>query len=139
MKKIKYLTHKLLTLRYIFSQIRDYVLSIVISETVQKVIVTKDTSLMTWFYKCVLNHLHISIKILAAYLTAKEQKKMINDFNNVEIDVVILIIMYAVDAQNLNLDSRCLRILIATSAVNTAAEIQTWERVLRASYTFISV
>jgi len=72
-----------------------------------------------------LNHLHISIKILAAYLTAKEQKKMINNFNNVEIDVVILIIMYAVNAQNLNLDSRCLRILIATSAVNTAAEIQT--------------
>jgi len=49
----------------------------------------------------------------------------INDFNNVEIDVVILIIMYAINAQNLNLDSRCLRILIATSAVNTAAEIQT--------------
>ncbi len=54
-----------------------------------------------------LNHLHISIKILAAYLTAKERKKIINDFNNVEIDVVILIIMYAVNAQNLNLDSRC--------------------------------
>jgi len=55
----------------------------------------------------------------------KEQKKIIDDFNNVEIDVVILIIMYVVNAQNLNLDFHCLRILIAALAVNTATKIQT--------------
>ncbi len=139
MKKIKYLTYESSTLRYIFSQIRDYVLSVAIFETVRKVIVMKNTSLITWFYKCVLNHLHIFIKILAAYLTVKKRKKMIDDFNNVEIDVVILIIMYVVNAQNLNLDSHCSKVLIAASTVNITAKIQTWKCVLRASYTFISV
>ena len=139
MKKIKYLTYESSMLRYIFSQICNYVLSVIISETVWKVIVIENTSLMTWFYKHVLNHLHIFIKILAAYLTVKEQKKIIDDFNNVEIDVVILIIMYVVNAQNLNLDFHCSRILIAALAVNTATKIQTWEHVLKVNYTFISV
>ncbi len=139
MMKIKYLIHELSTLRYIFSQIRDYVFSVAIFETVWKVIVMKNISLMTWFYEHVLNHFHISIKILAAYLTVKEQKKMINDFNNVKIDVVILIIMYVVNAQSLNLNSCCSRVLITALVMNIVAKIQTWRCVLKASYTFILV
>ena len=139
LNEIEYLMHESLTLHYILSQIQNYVLLTTSSEQFRKVIITEDMLLVTWFYEWVLNHLHISIKMLAAYLTAEEQKKVIDDFNNTDLSVVILIIMYAVSAQRLNLDLWCSRVLIAASAVNTAAEIQIWDHVLWVSYNFISV
>lgn len=79
---------------------------------------------MAYFYERVLNHMRIPTRVLAAYLNAEERKKVVDDFNNVDIGVVVLIVMYAVSAQGLNLDPWCSRVLVAAPAVNTAAEIQ---------------
>ncbi len=60
---------------------------------------------------------------------------MVDEFNNIDVDVVVLLVIYAVSAQGLNLDPQCSRILVTTSA----AEIQAWGCVLQVSYIFISV
>ncbi len=58
------------------------------------------------------------------YLKADERKKIVNNFINSASLLLILIVMYAVSAQRLNLNLCCAQILMTSSAVNVAAEVQ---------------
>jgi len=62
--------------------------------------------------------------VLAAYLKADERKKVVNNFINPASSLLILIVMYAVSTQGLNLNLCCTQVLMASSAVNVAAEVQ---------------
>jgi len=64
------------------------------------------------------------MKVLAAYLKADERKKVVNNFTDPASSLLVLIVMYAVSTQRLNLDSCCTQVLMASSAVNVAAEVQ---------------
>ena len=136
--QIKFLVFNSLILCYILSQVQDYIL---LSDNFRpwKIIVTENTPLVAWFYEQVLNHLHIDMKVLTAYLKADERKKVVNNFTDSASSLLILIVMYAVSAQRLNLNSCCTQVLMTSSAVNVAAEVQAWGRVLWVSYSFISV
>jgi SNF2 family DNA or RNA helicase len=90
----------------------------------RKIIITEDTPVVAWYYERVLNHLHVPTKVLAAYLNADERKKVVDEFNNINVGVVVLLVMYAVSAQGLNLDPRCSRVLVTAPAVNTAARFR---------------
>jgi hypothetical protein len=114
MEQLKYLVHGSLTLRHILSQIRDHLLSVT---TTDKIIITEDTPLVAWYYERVLNYLHVNTRVLGAYLKPEERKRLIDDFNDRKSELKILIVMYAVSAQGVNLDRCCSRVLVAAPAI----------------------
>ena len=80
-EQIKFLVFGSPTLRYILTQVRDYLLPSRNSRP-QKIIVTEDTPAVAFFYEQVLNHLHVDTKIVTVKLSrkieswiAKEAKK----------------------------------------------------------------
>ena len=56
--------------------------------------------------------MHINIKIFIAYLNSKKRKQMIKDFNDSATTLKVLIIIYAVSAQDINLNRCCFRTLM---------------------------
>jgi len=62
--------------------------------------------------------------MLAVYLKTDERKKVVNDFTDSASSLLILIVMYAVSTQRLNLNLCCAQVLMTSSAVNVAAEVQ---------------
>ena len=64
------------------------------------------------------------MKMLAVYLKTDERKKVVNNFINSASSLLILIVMYAVSTQGLNLNLCCTQVLMTSSAVNVAAEVQ---------------
>ena len=62
--------------------------------------------------------------MLAVYLKTDERKKVVNDFTDSASSLLILIVMYAVSTQKLNLNLCCAQILMISSAVNVATEVQ---------------
>lgn len=55
-----------------------------------------------------LNYLHILTRILVTYLNIEEQQKVVDNFNYFNNEVIILIVMYTVSAQELNLNFKYL-------------------------------
>jgi len=62
--------------------------------------------------------------MLTAYLKVDERKKVVNNFTDPASSLLILIVMYAVSTQRLNLNLCCAQVLMTSSAVNVAAEVQ---------------
>ena len=52
-------------------------------------------------------------------------------FKNPSHPIKLLILLYKVGAQGVNLDPCCNRVLVATEAINASLEIQVWGRVIR--------
>jgi len=62
--------------------------------------------------------------MLIVYLKTDERKKVVNNFTDSTSSLLVLIVMYAVSAQRLNLNSCFAQVLMTSSAVNVAAEVQ---------------
>ena len=60
-----------------------------------------------------LDHLHFGTKVLSAYLKPEERKRIVEDFNDPQSKLKILIVMYAVSSQGVNLDRCCSLVLVA--------------------------
>ena len=65
-------------------------------------------------------------KIEESYLDQDERTNLVATFRNKEFHPSVLIIMYAVSPQGVNLDQACSKVLVLTSAVNPTAEAQAW-------------
>lgn len=130
---LKYVDYGSPKFRYILRQMRDYVLQSQAGMKPRKLLITEDTPLVAWFYELVLQFLHIPTAVLHAGLDDYERQNLIDKFREKSSDLMVLIIMYSVSAQGVNLDSCCCRVLVATAAINAALEIQAWGRVMRVS------
>lgn len=127
------------TLRFILSQVKDMVL---IGKAdpgghPNKLIITEDTSLTAWFWEIVLNYLYIETEALHSGMTNSEHIDLVKRFNDPRSSLKILVLMYNVGAQDVNLDESCKRVLVATSALNASLEIQVWGRAIRVSWTIL--
>ena len=129
LEKLRFLAEGSPTFRFILSQIRDYVLST--GQKPNKLIITEDTPLTAWYWEVVLNFLYIETEVLHSGLTNPERWALVKKFNDEKSSLRILILMYNVGAQGINLDPCCPRVLVATAAINASLEIQAWGRVIR--------
>ena len=64
------------------------------------------------------------MKVLTVYLKTDKRKKVVNNFTDPASSLLILIVMYAVSTQKLNLNLCCTQVLMTSSAVNVVAEVQ---------------
>jgi hypothetical protein len=131
LKKWKFLLYDVLTLRYIMHQIHIYVLSHKEIDMKRKLLITKNIFFNAFFMKNVCNLIYVKTEILHAKLIDIERVNLINRFNDSNDNLLILIIMYQMSVQNVNLNTCCFRAIVTISAINVFFEIQTWSRVIR--------
>jgi hypothetical protein len=133
MEKLRFLLYGAPTLRYILHQIHHYVLPHTVTGKKNKILITEDVPLNAFFLECVCNLIYVEAGVLHAGLTDSERVNLVNRFNDPSDTLVVLIIMYQVSAQGVNLDKCCSRVIVATPAINAPSEIQAWSRVIRVS------
>ena len=132
-EKLKFLSYGSPTLRYILSQIRDYVLPTEADGTYEKLLITEDLPNLAWFWEKVLQFLYIDAVVLHANLGNNERQMLQDRFNDPNDSLKVKIVMYSVSSQGVNLDKACNRVLIATGAINAPLELQAAHRVIRVS------
>ena len=108
----------------------------------RKLIITEDIPLVAWFWEIVYRYLYIETEVLHSGLNNEARWSLVQSFNNINSPLKVLILMYNVGAQGVNLDQCCCRVLVATAAINASPEIQAWGRVIRVcilhSYRFMT-
>ena len=133
-EKLKFLTYGSPTMKSILYQIHTYVLPHIVTEKPRKLLITEDVALKAFFWDSVCNFAYVETEVLHAGLTDLERVNLVKRFSDPKDSLLILIIMYQVSAQGVNLDRCCCRVLVATPAINTPSEIQAWSRVIRVCY-----
>jgi hypothetical protein len=133
LEKLRFLTHGSPTLRYILSQIRDYVLPTKADGTYEKLLITEDLPNLAWFWEKVLQFLYIGAAVLHTNLHSNERQVLQDRFNNPNDSLKVKIIMYSVSAPGVNLGKACTRVLVATAATNASLELQVAHRVIQVS------
>jgi hypothetical protein len=131
LEKIKFLTYESLKLRYILYQIRTYVLSQTNEDRSRKLLIIEDISLTTFFYQSVFNKLYIKSEILHVELSNMKRVNLVKRFNDSNDSLLILIIMYQVFAQKINLNKCCSKVIVFILTINVSFEIQTWSRLIK--------
>ena len=130
LNKLCFLAEGSPTLRYIIYQLRDYVLGADSSQQ-RKLLITEDIPLVAWFWEMVCRYLYIETEVLHSGLNNEARWNLVQSFNDVNSPLKVLVLMYNVGAQGVNLDQCCCRVLVATAAINASLEIQAWGRVIR--------
>ena len=130
LEKLCFLAEGSPTLRYIIYQLRDYVLGPDSSQQ-RKLLITEDIPLVAWFWEMVCRYLYIETEVLHSGLNNEARWNLVQSFNDVNSRLKVLVLMYNVGAQGVNLDQCCCRVLVATAAINASLEIQAWGRVIR--------
>lgn len=134
-ERMEFLSFGSPTLRLLLRTIISEVLPTLDSpkQRMRKLLVTEATVLSAWFYEIVLKYGLINAKVMHSDLTQKERTTLSNEFLDINSDLQVLVIMYDVSAQGLNLHSACHVAFVATAARNCALEVQGWGRILRVS------
>ena len=135
LERLEYLCFGSPTLRYLLYTIRREVLPSRDDPLAKKrkLLVTEATPLCAWFLEICLRYALIDVKVMHAELDQRERTATGAEFNRLESPLQVLIIMYDVSAQGLNLHTACHVAFVATAARNSALEIQGWGRILRVS------
>jgi hypothetical protein len=131
LKKIKFISFKSSSLRYIFHQINIYVLFSTIFHKRRKLFLCKNVSLSAQFWKMFINLIYVETTVLHADLNDQKRVNLMKRFNDQNDELIILIIMYAVFAQKMNLNKCCNKILIVINVINISQKWQDWKKVLR--------
>lgn len=131
LERLQFLVEGLPTLRYILSQVRDYLLTQDPKEPPRKLIVAEGTPIVAWAWEMALNYLYVETRVLHSGLNNEERGRLVKDFNNPKNSIRVLILMYNVGSQGTNLDPCYNRVIVATGATNAALEIQAWGRAIR--------
>ncbi len=125
LEKIKFLTYESFKLRYILHQIHTYVLSQTNENRSRKLLIIENISLTTFFYQSVFNKFYIKSEILHVELSNMKRVNLIKKFNDFNDNLLILIIMYQVSTQKINLNTCCFKVIVFISTINVSFEIQT--------------
>ena len=71
-----------------------------------------------------LNFIYMKTEMLHAIFIDVERFNLMNKFNNSDDFLLMLIIMYQMSTQNVNLDRACSKMIVAISTINVSIEIQ---------------
>lgn len=127
MEKLTFLCYGSPTLRYLFYLINKHVLS----SAKKKLLITEATPLTAWFIETALRFAHINATTMHAGLSQDQRQEVTKKFQNPASELEVMIIMYDVSAQGLNLHQACHVAFVGTAARNAALEAQAWGRVIR--------
>lgn len=127
--RLKYLCWGSPKLRLLLRQVRDVVLG---QNT--KLLITEDTPIVAWFFELVLQFLHVECYVMHADLSNQERQELVERFNDKNSTLKVLILMYNISAQGVNLHKAAYHAFVATGAINAGVEIQAWGRLIRVSH-----
>lgn len=130
-EKMKMLTYGSPKIRYLLHQLHTYSLPRDLTDRPRKLLVTEDIPMNTYFFEMVCKLMYVEAEVLHANLGDVERVNLVNRFNNPQDSLTVLIIMYQVSSQGVNLDSCCCQVVMATPALNAPLEIQAWSRVIQ--------
>lgn len=72
----------------------------------------------SYFLEVVCKLIYVEAEVLHANLSDLERVNLVNRFNNPGDTLIVLIIIYQVSFQGVNLDNCCCRVVVAMSALN---------------------
>lgn len=119
-------------LRYILRTV-DYYLPHSGNNQAQKILITEDVPLNAYYIELVLKSVYVEAEVLHAGLSDTERVDLVQRFRDPADKLMVLVIMYQVSAQGVNLDPCCSRVIVTTPAQNAPSEVQAWSRVIRVS------
>ena len=131
MTKFQMLIYESSTFRYILNQIHTYVLFHDSKIKFRKLFITENIFFNAFFWKSACKLLYVDAETLHAELNDVERVNLIKKFNDSNDFFLILIIMYQVNAQKINLNRCCFKIIVVISVINAFIKIQAWFRVIR--------
>jgi hypothetical protein len=131
---LRFLTYGSPKLRYILYKIHSYVLQNTTAGKYRKFLLTEDIPLSAHFWEMVCNLTYVETAVLHSGLSDQERVDLIRRFNDPKSTLLILCIMYNVNAQGANLDTCCSRVLVVTAAINAPLEVQAYSRVIRVMF-----
>ncbi len=70
------------------------------------------------------NLIYVKAEVLHVDLIDSEKMNFVNKFNDSFDNLIVLIIMYQIFAQNVNLNKCCFRMIVVTSVINVFSKIQ---------------
>ncbi|KAK7544145.1 uncharacterized protein J3D65DRAFT_682132 [Phyllosticta citribraziliensis] len=127
-KDIAYLCFGGPKLRMLLRQVRETVLN---ATRPRKLLVIDETPLVAWLEEMLLQHMHIDARVLHADLDTAERDALVKDFNDPNRGPQVLILLYNVSSQGVNMHKACSDALVTSSGINASAEVQAWGRLIR--------
>ena len=123
---IKFLCDGSPILRAIFWEVFTHVL---LKE--EKLLITENVPLIAWYWEIALQLLLVGAKVLHAGLNQSTRHQLGAAFNKRGSPLKVLVIMYNVSGQGINLHHACSRVFVATPAINLARQLQAISRAIR--------
>ena len=127
--KLRFLCHGSPKLRILLHHIYMHILN----GSREKLLVCEATTLSAYFWEIAVRFIFVKTRVMHSGLDPVQRTELITQFNDPNDALKVLIIMYDVSAQGLNLHHACGRAVVMTSARNAAIELQAWGRILRVS------
>lgn len=125
LEKLYFMTYGSLKLWFIFQKINNYCFSFDLAGKQHKLFITENIPVNIFFIKLTYWLVYIQTKIFYVRLTNIERVNLIRQFNDYKDLLLVLIIMYQVSTQGVNLNACCNRVLIKTPVRNSLSDMQT--------------
>lgn len=123
MKKLQILLYEFFILRYILHQVHIYVFFHDAQFRFRKFLITEDIFLNAYFWKMIFNLIYVKTEILHVALTDVERINFVKKFDDLNDFLLVLIIMYQISAQNVNLNESYSKMIVTTFAINAFTKI----------------
>ena len=95
-------------------QLCDYVLGST-PDNPQKLIIAEDNPVMVWFWEALCSHLYIETEVLHSKLNNEARWNLLQRSNDPKSSLQVLVMMYNVGAQGVNLDPCCCHVQASIS------------------------
>ncbi|KAK8174184.1 hypothetical protein IWX90DRAFT_500523 [Phyllosticta citrichinensis] len=127
-KDIAYLCFGGPKLRTLLRQDRETVLN---ATRPRELLVIDETPLVAWLEEMLLQHMHIDAHVFHADLDTAERDALVEGFNDLNRSPQVLILLYNIASQGVNMHKACSDALVTSSGINASAEVQAWGRLIR--------
>ena len=123
-KKLCFMVYGFPKLCFMLKEIHKYFLPWGTTDKPRKLLITEDILISALFIELTYKLVYVHVKNLYAGLQDTKRVELVKQFNNPEGSLLVLVIMYQVSAQGMNLDMCCCRVIVRTSAGNSSSEVQ---------------
>lgn len=129
-EKLCFMVYGSLKLYFMLKEIHKYSLPRGTTDKPRKLLITEDIPINALFIKLMCKLAYVQAKVLHAGLQDTERVELVKQFNDPEDSLLVLVIMYQVSAQGVNLNACCCRVIVETPVRNSLSEVQAWSCVI---------
>lgn len=134
LNQLNFLVFNTPKLRYILHIIWMYFLNISPAEQPTKLFITENILLNAYYIEFVYKFIYLNAEMLHARLLNAKCVQLVKRFKNLKNTLIMLVIMYQVSLQGVNLNLCCSKVIVIIFTINALSKIQVWSCIIWVSY-----